>query len=258
MGLPRSSCVAVFACGDGVGSGPVREAIGTAILWTARCGCLRTRVRVGRPLCPSRSRLLAPTPVLLLLITMASARPGAASNCSFPGNPVPNCGFTTDLSGGWYFTGDSAVHVANDGASGPGCAAVNRRDSVGAIEAVTACAPALAGVEYGGRVLHAGVFRHHRRQLLRDGDRLLRSGLLRRHIDSNRCGGVAGVRLEGVRARLHAAATTDTVQLHFACWSSVDCVVRSRRLLARARDLTRRLRERQHSGLVGRRAVKRE
>lgn len=86
--------------------------------------------------------------VLLALALTAGAAPAAARNCSITGNPVPNCGFDSDLSGGWYFTGDSSTWVGTDGAFAPGCAEIDRHDGVRVIEAFTDCLPATPATAY--------------------------------------------------------------------------------------------------------------
>jgi hypothetical protein len=86
--------------------------------------------------------LKSPLGTVLVALSLAAGSggaPAAARNCLFPANLVPNCDFAADLSEGWYFTGDSALHVPTDGATAPGCAAINRHDTLFAIEAFTGC-----------------------------------------------------------------------------------------------------------------------
>ena len=61
-----------------------------------------------------------------------------ATDCTQPGNLVPNCGFVVDLAG-WYFTASSETHIPDGGASTPGVAELDRHDGVEAIEAFSAC-----------------------------------------------------------------------------------------------------------------------
>ncbi len=66
------------------------------------------------------------------------AGPATATDCTQPGNLVPNCGFVSNLSS-WYFTADSETHIPDGGASTPGAAELDRHDGVEAIEAFSAC-----------------------------------------------------------------------------------------------------------------------
>jgi len=61
-----------------------------------------------------------------------------ATDCTQPGNLVPNCGFVVDLAG-WYFTASSETHIPDGGASTPGVAELDRHDGVEAIEAFSSC-----------------------------------------------------------------------------------------------------------------------
>ena len=61
-----------------------------------------------------------------------------AGDCGVAGNLVPNCGFDVDLAN-WTLNGEPALHVAGDGASAPGCAALDRYESLQMIEAVSDC-----------------------------------------------------------------------------------------------------------------------
>ena len=67
-----------------------------------------------------------------------AAGPVIATDCTQPGNLVPNCGFASDLSS-LYFTADSETHIPAGGAATPGAVELDRHDAVEAIEAFSAC-----------------------------------------------------------------------------------------------------------------------
>ena len=86
---------------------------------------------------------------VLLLLAAAGAAPVAARDCSLGGNPVPNCGFDSDLGGGWYFTDDSESWLGTDGAHAPGCVELDRADAVEVMEAFTGCFVVSPATTYG-------------------------------------------------------------------------------------------------------------
>jgi hypothetical protein len=94
---------------------------------------------------PRGMGVFAVVPLLLALC----AAPAAAWDCSLAGNPVPNCGFDSDLGGGWYFTDDSESWLGTDGAHAPGCVELDRADSVGVMEAFTGCFVVSPATTYG-------------------------------------------------------------------------------------------------------------
>lgn len=91
------------------------------------------------------------TTVIVLLTAAAiaaMAAPVFATDCTQAGNLVPNCGFVNDLST-WIFTADSATHIADDGASTPGSAELDRHDALEAIEAISECFSVSPSTPYG-------------------------------------------------------------------------------------------------------------
>lgn len=94
----------------------------------------------------SRRRPWAGVAALASLLALAG-RAAEARHCVFGSNLVPNCDFAVDLSE-WDFTGDSELHVSTDGHFAPGCAAVDRHDGVGSMEAFTACLDVEPSTDY--------------------------------------------------------------------------------------------------------------
>lgn len=69
--------------------------------------------------------------LIISLIASAglAAPPAKAADCNQASNYLTNCDFTTDLSD-WALTdGDSWTYIAADGATSPGCAEVDARDT---------------------------------------------------------------------------------------------------------------------------------
>jgi hypothetical protein len=163
--------------------------------------------------------------VLLALALAAGAAPLAARNCSIAGNPVPNCGFDSDLSGGWYFTDDTVSWLGTDGAHAPGCVELDRADSVEVMEAFTGCFVVSPSTTYGvggsGRRPSGTIDNGCYLTLIEYMDDTCGAGpSATSHLVSMSAGWTDFVR------PITTLATTHSAQEQLACYSSTDFVVR--------------------------------